>query len=162
MSENHTEFSVNPTERKVHVMTAVAEASQHLQAIAKLGMSPGESVKSAINRAAKIVNDVGVGRKIIRDRIRTSRVEDMWRQHARRIDAEEMDAIRAARAMLEAAKHEKIENDARSEFAELNARIAALEAALRFQTTNEGCAIVDEALEEGRPLDRPLDRGDDR
>ncbi|MFG1349071.1 hypothetical protein [Xanthobacter autotrophicus] len=157
MSDNDTGFSVNRTERKVSIMSAVAKASEHLRELSR-PCAPGEGVKGAINRVAKLVNDVGRVRGILRDPIRTSRIEDMWRKQARRIDAEEMDAIRAALALKEAAQKEKNVHDAQAEYAGLVARISALEAALRLFATDEGRASLAALLEEGRPLDSPLDR----
>ena len=156
MSDNDTEFSANRTEHKVRVMSAVVRASEHLRELSK-PCSPGEGVKGAINRVAKLVNDVGRARGILKDPIRTSRIEDMWRRQARRIDAEEMDAIRAALALKESAQKEKNVNDAQAEYAGLVARIAALEAALRLCTTDEGRSSLAALLQAGRPMDRPMD-----
>lgn len=157
MSENDTEFSAYRTEHKVRVMSAVAEASQHLHELSK-PCAPGESIKGAITRIAKLVNKVGREQKILRDPIKVSRIEDMWRKQARRIDAEEMDAIRATRALVKAAQQEKNENDARAEFADLNAKIATLEAALRLCTTDEGRAALAAFFQTGRPLDSAMDQ----
>lgn len=155
MWDNDTEFSVNHAERKVEHMSAIAEASQHLQVLS-MPCRPGESIKGAIYRVAKIVNDVGLKRNILREPIRISRIEDMWRKQARRIDAEEMDAIRAARAAIEAAQKEKNVHDARAEYADLTARIGLLETALRIYGTHEGRSALDALLQAGCPLDRAV------
>lgn len=159
MRDYRTEFSVNNAERKVKHMSAIAEASQHLRALS-MPCRPGEGVKSAINRVAKIVNDVGIERKILRERIRVSRIEDMWREQARRIDAEEMDAIRAARAAAEAANEaaqkEKNVHEARTQYADLTARIGLLEDALRIYGSNEGRVAMDALLQAGCSLDRAV------
>lgn len=162
MSDHRTERSVNRTEisdsePKVIFMSAVAEAAQLLREISE-PWSPGESFKAAINRVTASVNRVGVARKLISEPLRVSRVEDLWRQEARRVDAEEMDAIRAARSLIKAAQNEKNLGDAREEYRAETARAEALETAIRLLSTNEGRAALAELIEAGRGLDRALVR----
>jgi hypothetical protein len=92
-------------------MSAVAEAATLLRQVAE-PRPVGDTVKAAINRAARRVS------------IRPGRVEDIWREEAKAIRAEEMDAIRRAAAQ------ERVAREAKHELAELDARIARLEALL--------------------------------
>ena len=94
-------------------MSAIAEASQLLRIVAE-PRPVGDSVKSAITRAARRVG------------FPIARAENIWRQEARRIDASEMDRLRAV-AM------QKQEATARDEIAELRARIAKIEARFAAQ-----------------------------
>lgn len=68
-------------------MSAVAEASTLLRQVAE-PRPVGDTVKQAINRAARRVSKFNP--------MSAGRCEDIWRQEARAIRAEEMDAIRAA------------------------------------------------------------------
>ena len=94
-------------------VSAVVEACQLLRKVAE-PRPIGDSVKSAITRAARRVG------------FPIARAENIWRQEARRIDAEEMDALRRV-AM------QKQESSARDEIAELRARIARIEALVASQ-----------------------------
>lgn len=89
-------------------MSAVAEAASLLRQVAE-PRPVGDTVKAAINRAARRVA------------IRPSRVEDIWREEAKAIRAEEMDAIRRAAA------GRKAEEDAR----DTEAALAGLRALYR-------------------------------
>ena len=91
-------------------MSAIAEASQLLRIVAE-PRPVGDSVKSAITRAARRVG------------FPIARAENIWRQEARRIDASEMDRLRAV-AM------QKQEATARDQYTELRERIATLEITL--------------------------------
>ena len=94
-------------------MSAVAEASFRLRQIAE-PRPVGDSVKAAINRAAK------------RAGLTPGRVEDLWYGEARMIKAEEMDAIRRADATRQAK-----EKSAREQAAELGALFAGVAERLR-------------------------------
>lgn len=117
MSEFPTENSeFYPEKLETFDMTAVAEAASLLRSVAE-PRPVGDTVKAAINRAAKRVS------KYMREPMRPSRAEDIWREEARMVRAEELDAIRrAAEAQLT--------QEARREFTQLDARIARLEAIL--------------------------------
>lgn len=116
MSEKRTENSEFRPEREER-MNARAEASGLLQEIA----GPGP-VKVAISRAEKAVSKVLKGWGL--QPMGYGRAEDIWRQEARRIDAEEMDAIRAAATERRRLAAERTAGD---ELAELRGRIALLE-----------------------------------
>lgn len=98
-------------------MSAVAEAAVLLKEIAE-PRPAGDTVKGAINRAARRVS------KFMLSPMRPGRAEDIWRQEARAIRAEEMDAIRRA------AKADRLKEEAKDELAKIDARIARLEALL--------------------------------
>ncbi|WP_157091438.1 hypothetical protein [Methylobacterium nodulans] len=72
-------------------MTTVDQASQLLRELAE-PRPVGDTVKAAITRAARAVSAV------LQEPMSYGRAEDIWRREARRIDAAEMDAIRAAHA----------------------------------------------------------------
>ena len=91
MSENHTERSEKPSEGG-HLMPNT-DASRLLQEIAE-PRPVGDTVKAAITRAARAMNEFLPRER----RVSYGRAEDIWRREARRIDAAEMDAIRAAHA----------------------------------------------------------------
>lgn len=113
-------MSAKSTENEVFLMSAVAEASVLLRKVAE-PCPAGDSVKAAINRAAR-----RVARFIPPHwaaRWHYGRAEDIWRQEARGVWAEEMDAIRRAADARVAA-------EARDEHAALMARIARLETAM--------------------------------
>jgi hypothetical protein len=95
VSENLTEFSVNRTATKVSSMSGVVQASALLDKLSE-PWPPRSSFKDAITRVTQAINKVSKARGILSEPIKHSRVEDLWRKQARRIDAEEMDAIRAA------------------------------------------------------------------
>lgn len=109
--------------KEVFLMSAVAEAAALLRCVAE-PRPVGDSVKAAINRAA-----TRVARFIPphwSDRWHAGRAEDIWRQEARGVWAEEMDAIRRA-------ADERAAQEARNEHRDTLARIARLEAVLRIQ-----------------------------
>ena len=144
MSEKRTESS----ERKF--MNAVSEASIRLRRIAE-PRPVGDTVKEAINRSARRVS------KFLRQAgfspMSATRAEDLWRQEARRVDAEEMDAIRAADAAAE-----RVIEEARNALAEHDARIARLEALL-VQDEEFHRDQVAAHLAAHRGPDRPVDGG---
>ena len=95
MSANPTEPSANRTEKSVMHVSGVEEASSLLFELSK-PWTPGETLKSALNRVAKTVNTVGMKQKILREPLKVGRVEDIWKLEARLVRSEEMDAIRLA------------------------------------------------------------------
>lgn len=101
-------------------MTAVAEAGRLLREVAE-PVPAGDSVKAAIGRAARRVEKHIPAH--FASRWHAGRAEDIWRGEARGVWAEEMDAIRRA-------ADAKAAEEARSELAELDARIARVEALL--------------------------------
>lgn len=84
-----SEFQSENSERFV---SAVAEASIRLRRIAE-PRPVGDSIKAAINRAAARVTPY---LPLQLRPMTPGRAEDLWRLEARRVSAEEMDAIRAA------------------------------------------------------------------
>lgn len=70
-------------------MTTVDQAAALMRDIAEPA-PVGDSVKAAITRAARAVS------AFLQEPMSYGRAEDIWRREARRIDASEMDAIRAA------------------------------------------------------------------
>jgi hypothetical protein len=133
MSENPTEKSVNRAE--VFLMSAVAEAACLLRQLAE-PRPVGDTIKAAINRAARRV------------RLSPGRTEDIWRQEARAVRAEEMDAIRRA-----------VTEEARSEYKRLVNRIASIEATLREGDQDFHCFDRDALRDIRSRLDSTLDRG---
>jgi hypothetical protein len=133
MSGNSTEKSGKRSE--VFLMSAVAEASHLLRQLAE-PRPVGDTIKAAINRAARRV------------KIKVGRVEDIWRQEARAVRAEEMDAIR--RAVME---------EARLEYSRLVNRIASIEATLRESDPDFHRPQADALHEARRILDGPVARG---
>lgn len=95
-------------------MTAIDHAALMMQQIAE-PRPVGDKVKAAITRAAKAVNHFLSDE----DRLSYGRAEDIWRREARRIDAGEMDAIRAA--------HERRNRTFREELREASALADRLE-----------------------------------
>lgn len=95
MSENVTASSVNRTADKVNRMSGVAKASALLNQLSE-PWPARSNFKDAVTRVTKAVNTVAKRAGILNEPIKHSRIEDLWRKEARRIDAEEMDAIRAA------------------------------------------------------------------
>jgi diadenosine tetraphosphate (Ap4A) HIT family hydrolase len=127
-------------------MTAVAEAAKLLREVAA-PVPAGDSVKAAIGRAAS-----RVGKHIaphFAPRWHAGRAEDIWRGEARGVWAEEMDAIRRA-------ADAKSAEEARSELAELDARLARLEALL-VQDEDFNRPQVDAWRASSRGPDRPVD-----
>jgi hypothetical protein len=139
-------MSGNPTEKsgkcsEVFLMSAVAEASHLLRQLAE-PRPVGDTIKAAINRAARRV------------KIKAGRVEDIWRQEARAVRAEEMDAIR--RAVME---------EARLEYSRLVNRIASIEATLRRSDPDFHSTDINglrELQRDAGSLDRSVDRGGER
>lgn len=143
MSEFHPENSeILPEKLEPPDMTAVAEAASLLRTVAE-PRPVGDTVKAAINRAAKRVS------KYLREPMRPGRAEDIWRGEARMVRAEELDAIRRA-------AEARLIREARREFTQLDARIARLEALLVQDP--EFHRVEADALRAvaGRP-DRPVD-----
>lgn len=136
MQENRSEKSEKPTEFAVPTMSAVCEASDLLRAISE-PCPPGDSVKAAINRAARRVS------KFMAQPMRPGRAEDIWRKEARSIRSEEMDALRAA------ARREKAILD---EAMDLEARLARIEAALSSINPLFDSEVLDEIRRAARPL----------
>jgi len=127
-------------------MTAVAEASRLLREVAE-PVPAGDSVKAAIGRAARRVE------KHIpphfASRWHAGRAEDIWRGEARGVWAEEMDAIRRA-------ADAKAAEEARNELAELDARLARVEALL-IQDEDFNRFQVDALRAASRRPHRPMD-----
>jgi hypothetical protein len=140
----HTESSENLT------MSAAVEAPILISKL--IGLRPiGESQKAAFNRAAREINRLMRGGSMS-----AARLEDIYRGEARRIDADEMDALRAA------AKH-PASIEARNELAELRSRLARIEAALSVQDPQFHSPAIDALrLLDGRRggVDRALDQGE--
>lgn len=141
-------MSAKSSNKEVFLMSAVAEASTLLRSVAE-PCPAGDSVKAAINRAAKRVA------KFIpphwSSRWHVGRAEDIWRQEARGVWAEEMDAIRRA-------ADAKVAQEARNEFRELNAKIARLEAAMGISDEDFTRPQADAWRASLGPSHRPVDR----
>jgi hypothetical protein len=107
-------MSQNPCERVTVIMTAAiaSEMQSSLRLIAE-PVHAGESIKALIGKAA---------RRVGFDYWRT---HDLWYGRARRIDAVELEAVRARVRRQE-------EAEANAEIAELRARLARLESALEL------------------------------
>lgn len=101
------------TEKSERPMSGVAEAAMLLQTIAG---SPERPVKAAIARAALRVSN------FLAPPMSYGRAEDIWRQEARLIRSEEMDAIRAAAA--ERRRKEEAGRNAAKELASLYLGVA--------------------------------------
>lgn len=117
-------------------MSSVMEAAGLLRQIAEPA-PVGDKVKAAIGRAYREVKSAAT--TLGHRPPRFSRVEDLWRQEARSVRAEEMDAIRAAHAArnkvreLAEAKVKQLADEgakANVEIADLRARLARLETML--------------------------------
>lgn len=93
-------------------MTTLVQASRMMRDLAE-PRPVGDTVKAAITRAARAVSAV------LQEPMRYGRAEDIWRQEARRIDAAEMDAIRAA--------HERRHRSLREELRQASALADRLE-----------------------------------
>lgn len=101
MSENVTASSVNRAADKVNRMSGVAKASALLDRLSE-PWPARSNFKDAVTRVTKAVNAVAKRAGILDQPIKHSRIEDLWRKQARRIDAEEMDAIRATLVLARA------------------------------------------------------------
>lgn len=134
MSERSSENS----ERRDR-MSAVVEASELVQALAGSGR-PGESVKAAIQRAARAAGiDCGLAKRL-------------WYGEVRRIDADLMDTLRDA-------ANTRAEKDGRSAYKLLLARIEACEAALRLSDANQARAVDHGVVRLAGTEDRAMGRG---
>lgn len=133
MADDYTERGPVFTERKEGRMTGVARASELLDEMAEV-WPRRLSFKALVGRATEAVNKAGRSAGYLKDNIKHSRIEDLWRQEARRIDAEELDAIRAAHDAL-------ILRKARDRHQELINRIERLEAALRLSDADAHRAL---------------------
>ena len=139
MAGKQTTSSGKTTESAEVRMSAGAEAISLIEAIA----APC-SVKDMANRVSRLVTRElqHVGKAM-----RPSRVEDIWRGEARRIDADELDALRRAAGL---------QKEAYNELATLRARIDRLEAALRLSDADFHQPQADALRELGRGPYRPL------
>lgn len=136
MSEFRPEKSENPPERTVLLMSAVCEASDLMRLLAEPCL-PGDSVKAAINRAAKRAS------RFLLKPMSFGRAEDIWRKEARAIRSEEMDALRRA---------SKREQETRDEALALEARLARIEAALVAIDPDFHRDAIDALRRAARPL----------
>lgn len=109
-----TEGSEKPSEGLR--MTPINQASRMLMDLAE-PRPVGDTVKAAITRAARAVS--AVLRDARQEPMTYGRCEDLWRREARRIDAAEMDAIRAA--------HERRHRSLRDQLREAEALAGRLE-----------------------------------
>jgi len=125
-------------------MSSCLEAAALLRTIAE-PRPIGDTVKAAINRAAKRVS------AHLRQPMRPGRAEDIWRGEARVIRAEEIDAIRRA-------AEARTNREARHEITQLDARIARLEALL-VQDAEFHRTEVDAVGTMARSAHRAVDRG---
>lgn len=158
----NTERSEKRAENTERKMSAVMEAAGTLDVM--FGRQPDEAItKAMLLRAFRAINPFYVQR--VGNSMTFSRIEDLWRREARRVDAEEMDAIRDAReaqaaASLRAAAQRPDAREARDEIAELRARLKRIETALRVSDPHfHGPAISALGQWSGAPgrVDRPLD-----
>jgi transposase-like protein len=104
VSTNRVPSSDNPSEGAVMSCTVPEEAQQIVRLAAEPAV-PGESVKSAIGRAARALG------------LTYARARGLWYRQARLISAEEADALRLARMQLN-----------RQRAARIRAELAVLEA----------------------------------
>lgn len=125
-------------------MSSCLEAAALLRSVAE-PRPVGDTIKAAINRAAKRVS------AHLREPMRPGRAEDIWRGEARAIRAEEMDAIRRA-------AEKRLVGEARNEFTELDRRIARLEALLVQDADFHGVE-ADALRASASRAHRPVDRG---
>jgi len=150
VADDFTEPKVTFTERKASNMSGVAKASELLDEM--YSMWPGRvSFKDAVRRATDAVNKAGRAAGYLRSPIKHSRIEDLWRQEARRVDAEELDAIRAAHNGL-------LMRDARDQHQQMLARIERIEAALRLSSADALRALVGDQIKQLGGVDRAVDR----
>ncbi|WP_428029782.1 hypothetical protein [Ancylobacter sp.] len=150
MSVHLTEGSADSAESEASHMSGVAQASEALDQLVQ-PWPARKSFKEAVAIATKLVNDIGIKSKILSAPIKHSRIEDLWKREARRVNAEELDAIRAARDA-------KLQRNASDQHQRLVARIARLEAALRLSDEDAYRELAGERRELARGADRPLDR----
>jgi len=150
VADDFTERRPNPTERKASIMSGVAKASELLDEMSS-AWPARISFKDAVGRATDAVNKAGRAAGFLRDPIKHSRIEDLWRREARRIDAEELDAIRAAHDAM-------LKRDARDQHQKMLARIERLEAALRLSDADAYRTLAGEQIKQHGGLDRALDR----
>ncbi len=149
MSAGCDEGSAQSAERGGSNMSSV-EAS----ALIKRAAEPapiGDKVKAAIARACRAVS-----RELMAAGFQPmayGRARRIWKCEARRIDAEEMDALRRA------AKDKALIGDARAEYKALLDRIAACEAALRLQDADFHGPSLDALGEAVRGVRRAVDKG---
>ena len=120
-------------------MAALAEASSLIRLLAEPAVA-GESVKSAIRRAARRAGiDASLGKRL-------------WYGEARRIDADTMDRLRIA------ADDTKAYAEAISARRTILARLAACEAALGLQDADADRAVGASPRRLARSADRSLAR----
>ena len=152
MTEKTSVLSVKITERKDHTeMTAIAEAAALVRRVAGY-RKPDESLKAVFLRvarklSARLPKYVGP--------MKPGRVEDIWREEARMIRSEEMDALRA----LAEAENKALEEAARDEFKALERRIEAIERALGLSPAHVAGARHLAMVGALGDLDRALDGG---
>lgn len=150
MSEDFTEHRVTFTERKACKMSGVAKASELLEEMCA-AWPRRISFKDAVRRATDAVNKAGRAGGYLLQPIKHSRIEDLWRKEARRIDAEEMDAIRAA--------HGALLRKSQDEHKAILERIARIEAALRLSSEDAYRELVAGPGVGASRVDRPMDQG---
>jgi len=120
-------------------MAALAEASSLMRLLAEPG-SPGESVKSAIRRAARRAGiDTGLGKRL-------------WYGEARRIDADTMDRLRIA------ADDTHTLREALNARRTILARLAAVEAALGLPDAHTSGGVDHPVRRSSRAADRTVAR----
>lgn len=135
MPENHSQNS-----EKRRPMAALVEAAMLLRQLAEPAV-PGESMKAAINRAARRAGiPAGLGKRL-------------WYGEARRIDADTMDQLRE-RAARDTEAFGKAQ-DARQTLLQ---RLAACEAALGLQNTDAARPMGDASCRPPRIAHRPMAR----
>jgi len=130
-------------------MSSAAEASTLIRRAAE-PYPAGDKIKAAIGRACRAVSD-----ELKRAGFQPmdyGRAKRIWKQEARRVDPEELDAIR--RAAREAASVE----DARAEFQALLTRIVRCEEALRIQDADFFGVEIDARREALSALPGAMDR----
>jgi hypothetical protein len=125
-------------------MSSVAEASFLLRRVAE-PRPVGDTVKTAIIRAARRVS------RYMLQPMAPGRAEDIWRREARAIRVEEMDAIRKAAAA------DREVQEAKHVLADIDARIARLEALLVSDADFHGEQVA-QARKALGGADRALDR----
>jgi hypothetical protein len=151
VSEKFTGNSDKDTEGSgVAFMSAVVEASTLLKRAAE-PRPVGDNIKAAISRAADRVTKFMPPKKAMT----FSRAEDIWRQEARTIKSEEMDAIRCA-----AKAQKELLNAARDEWRLLDERIKRIEQALLVSDPDFARPHVDALRAATGRADRALDSGE--
>ena len=120
-------------------MSSAAEMTTLLKVVAAPA-EPGESVKSVIGRASRRLGWPW------------GRTKRLYYGEARRIDSAEMDLARAEARKRSA--NAALYNEAKNEYAELNARIAKVEALLG--NTNTTGAVADAGVASARSDGRPM------